>query len=265
MKFICLLAVCILPSVTALAQVVGKVTDERTRIGIPGATIETGKRVSVTRPDGTFRIDARLGDSITFRYLGFQSATVMASSANDSVMISLRPLSLLLKEVVLIHRDYRQDSLHRRLEYNKVFNYKRPGWKEVFVKNGVQTDRFPSAYKAPNSTASLVTLNVLSVLRVLGPDHSPEKRFQKVLLRDEENELIERLFSAERINAITQLKGDSLRAFLLDYRPSAKEARKMSEYDSINYIKKSYASFLKTYVPGQGNRPLLKGEAKSTM
>jgi len=48
------------------------------------------------------------------------------------------------------------------------------------------------------------------------------------------------------VSSITNLKGDSLQNFMNQYHPEIKKVKKMSDYDMISYIKKSYAEYLKS-------------------
>ena len=64
---------------------------------------------------------------------------------------------------------------------------------------------------------------------------------------DEENTYVDRTFSKQRITELTNLKGDSLLNFMDDYRPTISQAKKMTDYDMVIYIKKSYADFINNY------------------
>ncbi len=70
---------------------------------------------------------------------------------------------------------------------------------------------------------------------------------QKQLLNDEEYNYVDHVFSKEKVQSLTSLKGDSLQNFMNEYRPSIKELKQMTDYQLILYIKKSYDTFNKTY------------------
>ena len=44
---------------------------------------------------------------------------------------------------------------------------------------------------------------------------------------------------------ITHLKGDSLQTFMDKYRPSVADAKTMTDYEVMLYIKKCYGEFIK--------------------
>lgn len=101
---------------------------------------------------------------------------------------------------------------------------------------------------ATNSTASIVSVNLLSLVSLLSKkSNDPTSKLQQTLLKDEETAYVDRMFSKQKITTLTSLKGDSLLDFMDDYRPTIKQAKEMTDYEMMLYIKKSYAEFIKTY------------------
>ena len=91
-----------------------------------------------------------------------------------------------------------------------------------------------------------MSINLLSVIDMLNKNKAPQSKLQKVLLKDEQDDYVDRFFSPERVSSITNLKGDSLQNFMNQYHPDIKKVKKMSDYDMVTYIKKSYADYLKS-------------------
>jgi hypothetical protein len=98
-----------------------------------------------------------------------------------------------------------------------------------------------------NSTSSLIGVNLLSVIGLLSKKNAPVSKMQKQLIKDEEYNYVDHIFSKEKVQSLTSLKGDSLQNFINEYRPSIKEVKQMTDYQVIIYIKKSYETFIKTY------------------
>jgi hypothetical protein len=68
-------------------------------------------------------------------------------------------------------------------------------------------------------------------------------------VQDEANNYVDQRFSKQNITAVTGMKGDSLVNFIMMYRPTIDQTKKMNDYQMVLYIKKSYAEFLKNYDP----------------
>ena len=95
----------------------------------------------------------------------------------------------------------------------------------------------------------LVNVNLLSVISLLSKNKAPETKLQQTLLQDKGNNYVDQRFSKQKIATVTSLKGDSLADFISMYRPTISQTKKMTDYQMILYIKKSYADFMKTYDP----------------
>ena len=100
MKKILLLIGFMLMSVTAHAQISGKVVDAETSGPLPGATIVIeGTNTGVTSGfDGSFVMNVDAGTSLTFSFVGYGSKTL---PAEDGMVVELEPESNVLGEVVV--------------------------------------------------------------------------------------------------------------------------------------------------------------------
>ena len=112
---------------------------------------------------------------------------------------------------------------------------------DVFIKKSPETSTKYSPFQS--STASIASVNVLQVIGLLNKNKSSQSKLQSTLLKEEEARLLDHRFSKEKIVALTALKGDSLKNFMSEFRPSAEVARKMNDYEMLMYIKKSYQEF----------------------
>jgi hypothetical protein len=250
MKFPAILILMLLPLSLFAQHITGTVVDKSDELPVVFANVSSPSQVTVTSYAGTFALtNLNPGDTIKVTCIGYKPyKRVYKKAKADTVIIYLQQSSILLKDVnVKARHNFRQDSLNVRRQFSAIFDYKAPGFKDLFI------TRDPYVYipynyiDAPNSTATIFSVNLLSVIDVLSKNKAPETKLQKTLLQDEENTYVDRSFSKQKITDITNLKGDSLLNFMDDYRPTIAQAKKMSDYDMVKYIKKSYADFIKNY------------------
>lgn len=218
------------------------VFDVDTRLPVAGATVRSKLALTLTNAAGSFILNnTYIGDTIKITYIGYKPYQFVMGQGATPVNIYLKPDSLVLSKVFIKgHRNKKQDSLNMRKEFAKTFNYKGPGIGDVFIERSpyVKSDR-------PNNTSELVTINLLQVFSLLGKHKSNTSKLQNTLLKDEEESYISRMFTKEKIKGITNLSDDSLRVFMIKYRPDRQKASKMNDYDMLQYIRKSYAVFKK--------------------
>ena len=138
----------------------------------------------------------------------------------------------------------KHDSLKLRKEYAAAFAYKAPNFTDMFIKVD-PSYRSPFANFNPNSTASLIKFNALSAFKLFSKKSKTKSKFKSMLTRDEETKYVDHLFSKEKVQELTTLRGEDLEKFMEKYRPSILELKKMTGYELVQYIKKSYAEFLK--------------------
>ena len=86
-------------------------------------------RGTTTDSNGNYILTVDLKDSISFSYLGRTTQQFAVSSMNTvagfDVALHVNPTEL--NEVRVAPRNYHLDSLRNRQEYQKVFEYKKPG------------------------------------------------------------------------------------------------------------------------------------------
>ena len=249
-----LILVLLLFPLQLLAQGIdGVVLDKVTHRPVPFATVAAGNSIAATNADGRFSIpNIAPGDSLKITSIGYKTyKTGIELSTPKSITVYMMPVSILLNDVVVkLKHDPKLDSMRVRKEFAAAFDYKRPTFKDMFVTIDPYKYTPDDYIHSGNSTASLVSVNLLSVISLLSKkSNDPNSKLQQTLLRDEETEFVDRTFSKQKIRALTNLKGDSLLDFMDTYRPSIKQAKKMTDYEMVLYIKKSYADFLKTYDP----------------
>jgi len=235
----------------------GKVIDSTSRRPVPNATLTIAGLTTFSRTNGTFSFfKPGTGDSILVSCIGYRSRAVFPHDwlREDTLRILLQPLSVLLNGVTIrASRNYHLDSTTNRRDFEGSFNYKGPRLKDAFMGRSLASTPY-GLNQAPNNTTELFSVNLLTLLAVAGKNKTPEAKFQKILLRDEQASYVDHVFSHESVSKITALKGDSLQDFMDLYRPGISELRKMSPYDLMSYIKRNYIVFMKTY-RHQNNSP----------
>jgi hypothetical protein len=226
----------------------GYVIDSVTRLPIANAQVNTKSSTVLTNEAGKFNIgNVSIGDRVSFRLMGYETyeLVVKKEMLNAAINIELQSKSINLREVKInTSRNYKKDSLNLRKEYASAFNYQDPKFTDAFIKVDPNY-KSPHTNINPNSTASILKLNVLQIVGLIVKNKTPISKLRQTLLKEEEENYIDHIFSKSKIEASTFLKGDSLQNFIHRYRPTYVEAKKMNEYQAILYIKKSYTEFIK--------------------
>lgn len=232
---------------TSFAQdLKGTIKDKYSGIYLPGVAVSGTSRTAYSDIYGRFILpDVSPGDTITFSLVGYRAHKEFIHGIHAGHLdVYMEQTSILLDAVeVVASRNYTMDSLKLRQEFAEAFNYRKPGFKGVFVPKDYSGAPQPY-YQANSSTASLISIDVLSVVSLLGKRQSPQSRLQKVLVKEEDERYVDNMFSKPTVQRLTGLEGESLQTFMQLYRPSADSIRRISEYDVILYIKNSYNEYL---------------------
>ena len=228
-QFILLFILCFLYKANvAQVRVRGFVYDESGVFPLEAVSVlSSSGNGSLSDSAGYYSLSVQEKDSIWFSYLGKETqrfAIADIPNLNDFV-ISLRVNVQMLKEVRVKPADRHYDSVQNRIEYAKVFEYKKPS--------------FHSVVKSISITGFVVDINEL--IRVF---QYREKRmmlgFQKRLIEDEQQQYISYKFTKSLVFEITGLKGAMLDSFMLRYRPSYSFITIATDYSLRKYIKDNY-------------------------
>src|SRR5210317_75 len=100
MRKLLLVGMMLLSSLSAMAQLKGKVVEAGSSDGLPGATVivkgtTTGATTDI---DGTFSLDASAGDTLVITFIGFQTQEVTAA---DGIVVELLASATELDEIVV--------------------------------------------------------------------------------------------------------------------------------------------------------------------
>lgn len=193
------------------------------------SVMATNGNGTTTDSNGHYSINVSEKDSIWFSYLGKPTIKFPVLKINDvnRFDISLQVNITVLKEVKLLPRSYRQDSIQNRLDYAKVFNFQRPN-------AGTMTSVGPSG----------AGVDIDELIRVFQfRKNKSMERFQQRLLREEQNKFIDHRFNKQLVRRITKLSGEELDKFMQLYRPTYEFTLYTNDYDFQLYIKESFEKY----------------------
>lgn len=219
-------------------QLTVKVLDQTTNLPVAYASVLCKTSIASTTLTGSFTISyPAVNDTISVSHVGYKTYKFTVGTGLIPSVIYLQLANILLNEVLIKgKRNYKKDSLTNRREFSKAFRYQPKSIKDVFIRRSPYDNT-----GRPNNTSELVSINLLQMFGLFGTDK--KSALQKTLLRDEQDNYVSHVFSKEKIENITALKGDSLQEFMVRFRPSAHEVKTMTEYNMIIYIKKCYADY----------------------
>ncbi len=223
-KILCFcIATFIVCCANAQVDIRGTIYDRSLRIALQGVTVTASSgRNAVTDAKGNYRITLPATDSIWFSYLTKRTKPfpVNAIDYPQQFDMSLDVLTDSLPPVTVWSKNYYQDSVENRKEYEKVFNYGGPEVLSTGMNNG-------------QASAGLN----LDMLFNMAKGRRMEA-FQKRLLADEQDRYISHRFTKTLVNKITGLLSPQLDSFMRQYRPTYSDIQAFeTEYEYYKYIK----------------------------
>lgn len=179
---------------------------------------------------GRFSIIVNETDSIWFSYLNKPTPKFPVKSIPNlqNFEISLHVNTTELKEVRIMPRNYRMDSIQNRQDYAKAFNFRKPGV-------GSSLNVGPSGGVGLDLGEFISIFQFRKNRRMLG--------FQRRLIEEEEEKFIDHRFNRALIIKLTQLRGEALDTFIRTYRPTLAFIETSTDYELQDYIKKSFSHY----------------------
>lgn len=186
-------------------------------------------RGTTTDSNGNYIIRVDQSDSLRFSYLGRATqmfpVSMMNSTTGFDIALHVNPTEL--SEVRVAPRNYRMDSLQNRIDYEKIFNYTKPG---LSLSDG--------------SSGSGVGLDLDQLINMFRFKRNRRlAAFQARLIEDEQDKFIDHRFTHYIVKKITGLDGDALDSFMYRYRPSFQFTKIASDYEFYDYIKLAYQEY----------------------
>jgi hypothetical protein len=197
---------------------------------------------TITDKKGVFEINVSEKDSIWFSYLGKSTIKfpVIEIISYPQFNISLKAGIPLLQEVRIKPKDYRLDSIQNRIEYAKIFDYKKPSFKSIVTSIGITG----------------ITVDIDELIRAFQKRKIRSRlSFKQRLSEEEKNKFIDHRFTKLLVRKLTGLDGASLDSFMLQHRPAYEFVLSASEYDLRAYIIREYKKYMTTKeertIPGE--------------
>lgn len=188
----------------------GTVYDSSKLYVIPGVIVSSSSGLSTTTDSlGAYHIRVSARDSLSFFYEGKSTFKFPVKNIDDynqfdlSLKIRVREKYKLLQGVTVFSNNYEKDSSENRIEYQKYFDYGKPG--------------IHSSYE-PGGTAGLDLDAMIEMFNYR--KKREDLAFQKRLIEEEHDNYVNYRFNAKLIHRITGLSGDTLERYRKLYTPS---------------------------------------------
>lgn len=204
----------------------GTVYDNSKTVPIEAVSVmSTNGSGTITDSLGRYQLEVRETDSIWFSFQGKPTPKypVLKMADVSRFDIALQLNMNVLQEVRIRNRNYKEDSLQNRRDYAKAFNFSRPSFESM---------------TSVNAMGAGIDVNELIRLFQFRKNKSAE-HFRARLIAQEREKFVDHRFNKALVHKLTALDGDSLDAFVLQYRPTYEFALLSSEYDFQLYIKQS--------------------------
>lgn len=214
----------------------GTVYDSTKNYAVPFVTVmSTSGTGTTTNIYGEYEIEVAEKDSIWFSYLNKPTVKfpVLKIANPLSFDISLQVNVPVLNEVKVRPRNYRLDSLQNRADYEKIFNYKKPGLKVVTPQYG--------------AGAGFDVNEIINAFRFRRNRNL--RNFQERLITQEQEKYVDHRFSKAVVRRLTGLTGNELDSFMTLYRPPYFYVAITSDYELQKYIKDSFERHKKGLPP----------------
>ncbi|HEX4849490.1 MAG TPA: carboxypeptidase-like regulatory domain-containing protein [Puia sp.] len=228
--FLCLALLLCARNVSGQVTIRGTVYNMyRTRPLDAVSVVSTSGRGTTTDSNGNYSIIVNLTDSIYFSYLGRSTQKFAVSEINRfagfDIALHVNPTEL--NEVRVAPRNYHMDSLRNREEYEKVFDYKKPGFSLTSPNSGlgvgVDLDALINMFKFRQTRRMLA--------------------FQRRLEEEEQDKFIDHRFNRSIVKKITHLDDDEIDSFMVKFRPSYEFTKSSTDYVFYDYIKLAAKEF----------------------
>lgn len=211
-------------SLAAKSQIwlTGKVYDSTRMVTIPAVKVMTKKgTITFTDSIGRYGLNVEKDDSVSFTYRGKSTNYFPVKQINYpagfdvALQIVVRDRYQTLREIVVVGKSYREDSIENRERYRKIFDYG-PGGLSITS----------SGYLDPNSLIGAFSFRKNKVMR----------SFQNRLILEEQEKFVDSRFTKSLVRQITGLKDRDLERFMKLWRPPYELVAFSEEYQFHLYI-----------------------------
>jgi len=199
------------------------------------SVLSTSGTGTVTNADGYYEIEVTEKDSIWFSYLNKPTVKFPVMRIGNPMQfdISLQVNVPVMKEVKILPRNYRLDSLRNRQDYAKIFNYQKPTLKTVTPQYG--------------AAVGFDLDEIINMFRV--KRNRSMASFQRRLLMEEQDKYVDFRFNKALVRRLTLLDGAELDSFMRVFKPSYTFTKLAGDYEFRLYIKQALYRFKRGMQP----------------
>lgn len=195
------------------------------------SVLSTSGAGTATDSLGRYTLTVNQTDSIFFSFLNkptpkYSVKSIQNPEAFDiSIMRKIKELS----PVFVKQRNYHMDSLQNRLDYEKIFDYKKPGFKtsmnpyEANAPAGLDLDEFINMFNFKKNRRMLA--------------------FQRRLEQDEKEKYIDHRFNKGLVKRLTSLTSPDIDSFMTEFRPTFEMASQFNDLEFGQYIVEAFKYF----------------------
>lgn len=197
-------------------------------IAIPAVKVSSKKgEIAFTDSIGRYAISVDYSDTVFFTYRGksttlFPVKDIRYTAGFDiALQVRVQDRYQTLKEVVVIGKSYKQDSVENRARYSKVFDFDRGGLR----------------LSETGSTGGTPGLDLNSLIEMFRFRRNKSmKSMQTRLIDEEQQKFVNQRFTKQLIQQITKLEGRNLEKFMIVYRPPYEFTAFSQDYEFHKYI-----------------------------
>lgn len=197
-------------------------------IAIPAVKVSSKKgEIAFTDSIGRYAISVDYSDTVFFTYRGksttlFPVKDIRYTAGFDiALQVRVQDRYQTLKEVVVIGKSHKQDSVENRARYSKVFDFDRGGLR----------------LSETGSTGGTPGLDLNSLIEMFRFRRNKSmKSMQTRLIDEEQQKFVNQRFTKQLIQQITKLEGRNLEKFMIVYRPPYEFTAFSQDYEFHKYI-----------------------------
>lgn len=174
---------------------------------------------------GEFTAPVKLGDTL-FAALSGHAMDTVVYRGQSAIIFQLRSMGIRLKEVSI----YGKAKTPQELYKSKLEEYK------YKLDKGSSKDLL-------NLGMGGVGLGIDAIYNLLSREGKNARHLQKILEKDYKEEVIDYRYRPNYVSALIDIKEENLQDFMTQYRPTYQFVLNASEYQFIQFVKNSYASY----------------------
>jgi hypothetical protein len=224
--------------------ITGKVYDSTRMVAIPFVKVTTtGGIVTFTDSIGRYGMTVDKKDSIQFTYRGkstnyFPVKDIRYPSGFDiSLQVTVQDRYQTLKEVVVIGKSYKQDSVENRERYKSVFE---------FEGGGLQV----------TSQGNLDPISLINAFKFRR--NKSMRSFRNRLIEEEQEKFVSSRFTKPLVKQITGMNDRDIERFMLLWRPPYELVAFAEEYEFHQYILDASRYFKRGILPKRNTSPEIR-------